>query len=121
MYFSLSKAKVDVKVGILVPAGRMVTACTGPFTGAGVLCREKRVGGQDPEAGPEEDETTEQRSTQHTGDIPDMEQPGSPQVTWLPGLGQDSAREPAPEPCKLTSLPCQRTCGHKTDTAHRLN
>ena len=35
----------------------------------------------------------------------------APQVTRLPGLGQDPAREPAPEPCKLTSMPCQRTCG----------
>lgn len=94
MYFSLSKAKVDVKVGILVPAGRTVTACTQPFTGAGVLCGEKRVGGQDPEAGPEEDEITEQGSTQHAGDTPHMEQPGSPGHTAAragPGLGQGAS------------------------------
>ena len=108
MYFSLSKAKVDVKVGILVPAGRTVTVCTRPFTGADALCGEKRVGGQDPEAGPE-DELTAREHTARRRPAPDGAAglQGHVAARGGPGLGQGASSRAL----QAASLPCQRTCG----------
>lgn len=64
--------------------------------------------------------SSQQGSTQHAGDLLQMERLGH-RVTRLPGVGKDSAREPAPEPCKLPHCPARERAGHKTDTAHRLN